>query len=468
MIKLGKIKFASAEEKQAENFRKMIMAMSQDIRVLLIKLADRSQQHENPATSTLKIEGMKIARETMDIYAPLANRLGTQWMKVELEDLSFKFLKPDVYHEVELKMVGVRGESEAYIQKVMDVLSPKLTEYGISHKISGRLKHTFSIYRKMQGQNISFEQVHDLIAFRIIVKNIPRVLYGLRHHPQALDAVPGRFKTISPCPRPITTNLCTLPWCASTRERAEFQIPHPTDADVWPSRGGSRPTGIIKKTARSRRKDQHKFQWVGTCSTFKSSKNPAEFFRHDQTLIFCDRCLHVFTPKGEVRERSRLPPPSTSPTRFIRMWETHCVGARVNERIVPLNYRLHSGDTIEILTQPHHKPSKDWLKFAVTSRAKSKIRMVIKEEQRERSIMIGKDLIEKEFDRFDLTPNKYLKGDQFENALRELGYTNYDTFSLSVGYGKTSPYSLVSKLVPKEKLQEKAPAPPKPTMLSNL
>jgi len=466
VTKLGKIKFASAEEKQAENFRKMIMAMSQDIRVLLIKLADRLNNMRT-LQHLPEDRRIKISRETMDIYAPLANRLGIQWMKIELEDLSFKFLKPDVYHELEQKMAGVKTESETYIQKVLSVLDPKLSEYGIHHQIYGRLKHSYSIYRKMESQNISFEQVHDLIAFRIIVKNIRECYTALGIIHELWTPIPGRFKDYIAMPKANNyRSLHTTVVCLDG-ERAEFQIRTKEMHEV--AEKGIAAHWNYKEDGSIDEKDQQKFEWVRELLDWQNElKDPAEFLDTIKLDLFATD-VYVFTPRGEVRE---LPHGST-PIDFAYAIHSdvgnRCMGARVNERIVPLNYRLRSGDTIEILTQTNHKPSKDWLKFVVTSRAKSKIRMVIKQEQRDRSILIGKELIEKEFERFDLTPGKFLKGEGFENVLRDLGYPNLDTFSLAVGYGKMSPFSLVSRLVPQEKLKEKAPAPPKPeTMLSKI
>lgn len=465
VTKLGKIKFASSEEKQAENFRKMIMAMSKDIRVLLIKLADRlnnmrTLQHLSEARR------VKIAKETLDIYAPLANRLGIQWMKIELEDLSFKYLKPEVCREIDEKMVRIKQESENYIQSVIADLSPKLNEYNIPHQIYGRLKHHYSVYRKMEGQNISFEQVHDLIAFRIIVNNIRECYTALGIIHELWTPIPGRFKDYIAMPKANNyQSLHTTVICLEG-ERAEFQIRtqkmHEIAEKGIAAHWNYKEDGSIDET------EKEKFQWVRDLLNWQQElKDPAEFLDTIKLDLFATD-VYVFTPNGDVRE---LPHGST-PIDFAYAIHSdvgnHCVGARVNERIVPLNYRLRSGDSVEILTQPHHKPSKDWLKFAVTSRAKSKIRSVIKHEQRERSILIGKDLIEKEFERYSLSPSKYLKSDLLDRVLNDMGYQSYETLAMSVGYGKISPITFVSKLVPKEKLLEKQ-APQKPeTVISKI
>jgi guanosine-3',5'-bis(diphosphate) 3'-pyrophosphohydrolase len=466
VTKLGKIEFSSAEEKQAENFRKMIMAMARDIRVVLIKLADRLN---NMRTLQYLPEErrLKIAHETMDIYAPLANRLGIQWMKVELEELSFKYLKTEIYNEIDSKMSPVRKEAESYIQRVTSILTPKLNEYDIPHKIYGRLKHYFSIYRKMEAQNISFEQVHDLIAFRIIVEDIRQcyAVLGIIH--ELWTPVPGRFKDYIAMPK--TNNyrsLHTTVICIDG-ERAEFQIRTQEMHEI--AEKGIAAHWKYKDDGSIEESDQQRFQWVQELLQWqKDLKDPAEFLDTVKLDLFATD-VYVFTPKGEVRE---LPHGST-PIDFAYAIHSdignQCIGARVNEKIVPLHYHLRSGDTIEILTQAHHKPSKDWLKFAVTSRARSKIRSVIKLEQRERSILIGKELIEKEFARFDLNPTKFLKGESLDHLLKETGFQNLDSLAISVGYGKLSPLSVVSKLVPKEILLEKTVESSKPeTVLSKI
>src|SRR4030095_699130 len=458
VTKLGKIKFASAEEKQAENFRKMIMAMAQDIRVILIKLADRWNTMR-PLQHLTEERRIKIAKETLDIYAPLANRLGIQWMKIELEDLAFKFLKPEAYHEIDQKMIHVKAKVEIYIDRVASVLSPKLPEYKIHHEIYGRLKHHFSIFRKMQDQNISFEQIHDLIALRLIVDDIREcyTVLGVIH--ELWTPVPGRFKDYIAMPKANNyRSLHTTVVCLDG-QRAEFQISTRQMHEV--AEKGIAAHWNYKENGSIDEGEQEKFQWVRELLSWqKELKDPAEFLDTIKLDLFATD-VYVFTPRGEVRE---LPHGST-PIDFAYAIHSdvgnRCVGARVNEKIVPLNYRLRSGDTVEILTQANHKPSKDCLKFAVTSRAKSKIRAVIKEEQRERSIQIGKDLLEKEFERFDLNASKYIKGDGLSQTLQDFGVQSFEALAMNVGYGKLSPFHVISRIVPKELLQEKNPVTPK-------
>lgn len=453
VTKLNKIQFSSAQEKQAENFRKMIMAMAKDIRVILMKLADRlnNMRTLEPLSEERRQD---IAKETMDIYAPLANRLGIQWMKVELEELSFKYLKPDAYSDIHEKMKKVKRESEPYIEKVIQEVSDKLKEYNIPHKIYGRLKHNFSIYRKMQSQNISFEQVHDLIAFRIIVENITQCYTALGIIHELWTPVPGRFKDYIAMSKTNNYQSLHTTMVCLEGERAEFQIRTSEMHEI--AEKGIAAHWNYKENGSINDKDQHKFQWVQELLNWqKELKDPAEFLDTVKLDLFATD-VYVFTPNGDVREL----PHGATPIDFAYSIHSdvgnHCVGAKVDERIVPLSYRLRSGDTLEILTSPHQKPSKDWLKFAVTSRAKSKIRQVVQQEQRERSIALGRELIEKEFEKYGLSPSKYMKGDAIAKALIELGYQTQDTLEMHVGYGKLSSQQLLTKLIPREILEAKA------------
>jgi len=452
VTKLSKIQFSSAEEKQAENFRKMIMAMAKDIRVVLIKLSDRLNNMRTLEHLSEERQ-QNIARETMDIYAPLANRLGIQWLKVELEELSFKYLKPEAYEDINEKMRLVKKESEPYIKKVIKEVAEKLAEYQVQHEIYGRLKHYFSIYRKMLSQNISFEQVHDLIAFRIIVPNITQCYTALGIIHELWTPVPGRFKDYIAMPKANNyQSLHTTVVCADG-ERAEFQIRTREMNEV--AEKGIAAHWNYKENGSIDDKDQQKFQWVQELLKWQNElKDPAEFLDTVKLDLFATD-VYVFTPNGDVKEL----PHGATPIDFAYSIHSdvgnRCIGAKVNEKIVPLNYRLRSGDTIEILTSSNHKPSKDWLKFVVTSRAKSRIRQVIQQEQRDKSILLGKELIEKEFEKFDLNPGKYLKSPEGEKAIQEMGYQDLDTLQMHVGYGKVSASQFIHKLVPRDLLVEK-------------
>ncbi len=465
VTKLGKIKFSSAEEKQAENFRKMVMAMAKDIRVVLIKLADRLNNMRT--LDHLKEEKqLKIAKETLDIYAPLANRLGIQWIKIELEDQALKFSKPLIYGEIKQKMSKEKAQAQDYIQKVIETLEPKFNEYKINLKISGRVKHFFSVYRKMQGHNISFEQVHDLMAFRIIVKEMKDCYLALGLIHDLWTPIPGRFKDYIAMPKANNyQSLHTTVVCVDG-QRAEFQIRTEEMHEI--AEKGIAAHWKYKDDGSIDQKEQEKFEWVRDLLSWqKDLKDPAEFLDTLKLDLFVTD-VYVFTPTGEVKEL----PHGATPVDFAYSIHSdlgnHCVGARVNDKIVPLNHKLHSGDVLEILSAPHQKPSKDWLKFAVSSRAKNKIRFYIKQEQREKSIELGKELLEKEFEKFALSSTKYLKGPEFNQALQDLGYNQYDTLLMNIGYGKVTPHSVLLRLLPPEIIKDKIVAPKQEGFLSKI
>ncbi len=459
VTKLSKIQFSSAEEKQAENFRKMIMAMAKDIRVILIKLSDRLNNMRTLEHLSEERQ-QNIARETMDIYAPLANRLGIQWLKVELEELSFRYLKPEAFEDINDKMKSVKKESAPYIEKVIKVVSEKLNEYQVQHQTYGRLKHYFSIYRKMLSQNISFEQVNDLIAFRIVVPNITQCYTALGIIHELWTPVPGRFKDYIAMPKANNyQSLHTTVVCADG-ERAEFQIRTKEMNEV--AEKGIAAHWNYKENGSIDDKDQQKFQWVQELLKWQNElKDPAEFLDTVKLDLFATD-VYVFTPNGDVKEL----PHGATPIDFAYSIHSdvgnRCVGAKVNEKIVPLNYRLRSGDTIEVLTSNNHKPSKDWLKFVVTSRAKSRIRQVIQQEQRDRSIQLGKELIEKEFEKFDLSPSKFIKGSEAEKAMQDLGFQDLETLQMHVGYGKVPASQFLHRVVPRDLIIEKTAAFNKP------
>ncbi|MBF0493394.1 MAG: bifunctional (p)ppGpp synthetase/guanosine-3',5'-bis(diphosphate) 3'-pyrophosphohydrolase [Deltaproteobacteria bacterium] len=465
VTKLGKIKFSSAEEKQAENFRKMVMAMAKDIRVVLIKLADRLNNMRT-LDHLSEEKQLKIAKETLDIYAPLANRLGIQWIKIELEDQALKFSKPLIYKEIKQKMSQEHAQAQDYIQKVIQLLQPKFSEYKISIKISGRIKHYFSVYRKMQGHSISFEQVHDLMAFRIIVKEMKDCYLALGLIHELWTPIPGRFKDYIAMPKANNyQSLHTTVICVDG-QRAEFQIRTEEMHEI--AEKGIAAHWKYKDDGSIDQKEQEKFEWVRELLSWqKDLKDPAEFLDTLKLDLFVTD-VYVFTPTGEVKEL----PHGATPVDFAYSIHSdlgnHCVGARVNDKIVPLNHRLHSGDVLEILSAPQQKPSKDWLKFAVSSRAKSKIRFYIKQEQREKSIQLGKELLEKEFEKYSISSSKYLKGPEFDQALQDLGYNQQDTLLMNIGYGKITPHSVLLRLLPEDLIKDKIISPKQEGFLSKI
>lgn len=465
VTKLSKIKFSSTEEKQAENFRKMMLAMAVDIRVILIKLADRLN---NMRTLThLSVDRqLKIAKETVEIYAPLANRLGIQWMKVELEDLSMKYLKPEIYNSVYHQVEVVRKDREAYMERVKELLKEKLQEYGVPHHIYGRVKHLYSIYRKMESQNIAFDQVHDIMAFRIIVDNIRQCyeVLGVLH--ELWKPVPGRFKDYIAMPKVNNyRSLHTTVICLEG-QRVEFQIRTQEMHEI--AEKGIAAHWTYKEDGSISQNDQKKFQWLRDLLDLqKDLQDPAEFLDTVKLDLFATD-VYVFTPKGQLKE---LPYGST-PVDFAFSIHSdvgnQCVGAKVNDKIVPLDYVLKSGDTVHVMTRPGSKPNRDWLKFVKTSRAKAKIRQEIRDEQRDRAINLGHDLLSNEIERHGVSASKYMKDDKLQSVAHEFHLKNAESLIAQIGYGKISPHHVVVKLLPADVLIKPEPSPEKTGVLGEI
>ncbi len=465
VTKLSKIKFSTTEEKQAENFRKMMLAMAVDIRVILIKLADRLNNMRTLHHLSVERQ-LKIAKETAEIYAPLANRLGIQWMKIELEDLSLKYLKPEIYNAIYHQVEVVRKEREAYMARVQELLEKKLQEYGVPNRIYGRVKHLYSIYRKMESQNIAFDQVHDIMAFRIIVDNIRQCyeVLGVLH--ELWKPVPGRFKDYIAMPKVNNyRSLHTTVICLEG-QRVEFQIRTLEMHEI--AEKGIAAHWTYKEDGSISQNDQKKFQWLRELLDLqKDLQDPAEFLDTVKLDLFATD-VYVFTPKGQLKE---LPYGST-PVDFAFSIHSdvgkQCVGAKVNDKIVPLDYVLKSGDTVQVLTKPGSKPNRDWLKFVKTSRAKAKIRQEIRDEQRDRALSLGNELLINEIERHGLQAGKYLKDDKLLEAAREFHLKNAESLIAQIGYGKISPHHVVVKLIPAELLIKPEPSPAKTGVLGEI
>ena len=453
---------ASVEEKQAENFRKMLVAMAKDIRVILVKLADRT--HNMRTLEHMKPESQqRIAQETLDIYAPLANRLGIQWIKIELEELAFRYLKPAEYAEVEGQVAQSQKDRAKFIADVVLLLKAKLKDAGLEAEVEGRPKHLYSIWKKMRKNELnSVSQLHDIVAFRLILKSVPACYEALGLIHSLWKPVPGRFKDYIAIPKPNMYQSLHTTVIGPTGDRIEIQmrteemhrIAEEGIAAHWAYKEGK--TG----------KDEQNFAWLRQLMEWQQDlKDPREFLETVKVDLFTDE-VFVFTPKGDVRS---LPQGST-PVDFAYAIHSevgaHTSGAKVNGKIVPLRYKLKNGDSVEILTGPNIRPNKDWLSFVRTSRAQARIRSYIKGQQRERSIDIGRDLLEREFRRFDLNYSKLIKSSEFLKAANEMGHSRADDLVSAVGYGKLSPANVLQRILPPDKLaagEKKADAPPPET-----
>lgn len=443
VTKIGKITFRSSEEKQAENFRKMVLSMADDIRVVIIKLADRL--HNMRTLEHLsEAKRQEIAQETLDIYAPLANRIGMGWIKNELEDLCLKHLKPDVYEMLRVSVAKRDEDRQIYIQEVIELVKKAMAENGLAGTVYGRPKHLYGIYQKMKKQSISFEEVYDLTALRIITDSKMNcyALLGVIH--SLWRPLPGRFKDYIAIPKSNLYQSLHTTVVGPKGEHVEFQIR--TEEMHRVAEYGIAAHWKYKEQGRIDEKDSKTFGWLRQFVEWQKDLPDSRQFMDSVKLELFHDVVYVFTPKGDVKE---LPKGST-PIDFAYSIHTevgdHCVGAKINGKIVPLRHELESGDTIEILTSPTQTPHKDWLKFVRTSRAKTKIKHWIKVEEQKRSIEIGRRLLEAEFRRQGLAPAHMLKSEQLLEAARREGYETVDELATAVGFGRKAAAQIVSKL----------------------
>ena len=449
VTKLSKIKFTTSEEKQAENFRKMIMAMAKDIRVILIKLADRLH---NMRTLEFMPEGkrVEIAKETMDIYAPIANRLGIQKIKTELEDLSFKYMNPEIYKVIDEKIVERKSKREKYIDDVLDFVKKKMADNSVKCEISGRIKHYYSIHRKMEAQNIPFDEVYDIIAFRIVVDSLPQCYEALGVLHGMWRPVPGRFKDYIAMPKGNNYQSLRTTVIGPHGERIEFQIRTREMHDV--AERGIAAHWKYKEGRIFDEKDEMKFKWIRRLLEWqKELSDPAEFLDTVKLDLFSED-VYVFTPKGALMELPRGATPVDFAYSVHSDVGNNCIGAKVSGKIVPLKYALRSGDTVEVITQKGRKPNKDWLQFVKTSKAKAKIRQYIRQEEHEHGVDIGKEIFEKECAKHGLSSSRILKSDEMEKYLREMHIKEPASMFVSIGYGRLSAHQVILHLVPKEQL----------------
>ncbi|MFI5306800.1 MAG: RelA/SpoT family protein [Polyangiales bacterium] len=448
VTKLGKVNFGSREDREAESFRKMLLAMSRDIRVLLVKLADRLDNMRTLHYMSIDAQE-RIARETLDVYAPLAGRLGIQWIKDELEDLSFKHLYPEAYAQLVRKLEKASRDSDKYMERVVSQLQQMMGEAGAAEiKVTGRLKHLFSIYRKMRQQKCDFERVHDLMAFRVVVPKLADCygVLGVVH--SNWTPVPGRFKDYIALPKSNMYQSLHTTVLGPEHRRIEIQIRtaemHRTAemgiAAHWNYKeGGALGEGDIGR-----------FHWLRELMEYQQDvKDPEEFFDGIKVDLFADE-VYVFTPKGDVRVFPRGSTPIDFAYAIHSEIGDHCNGARVNGAIVPLRYKLHNGDTVEILTSSSQLPSKDWLSFVRTARARVRIRGHIRGDERLRSVQLGRDLLERHLHKRDLSYQRLMKSGEMERVAKELHASSTDELFHQLGFGQLNPSQVTDILLPPE------------------
>ena len=448
VTKLGKVNFASREDRQAESFRKMLVAMARDIRVLLVKLADRldnmrTLDHMSPASQD------RIARETLEIYAPLAGRLGIQWLKAELEDLSFKYLEPEAHDVLEVQVKAVAKNTDSHLSEVTSKLQKMLVTRGFSVQVSGRRKHLYSLHRKMRASGIGFEQVHDFVAFRVITESVADCYATLGVIHSEWTPVPGRFKDYIALPKSNMYQSLHTTVIGPGNRRVEIQI-RTHEMHRTAEYGIAAHWQYKEHTGGIDPKDAARFVWLRQLMEFqKEVADPEEFYESVKVDLFPDD-VYVFTPKGDVKTFPR----GSTPVDFAYAVHSEvghrCSGARVNGAIVPLRHKLQNGDVVEIITSKNHHPSKDWLEFVVTSRARSRIRTYLRAEERKDAVKLGKDLLEKQLRKGGVSLSRFLKSKRTKEVYSRFRVGNEEDLFARIGIGKLALPVVVEAIVPAE------------------
>ena len=449
VTKLGNLKYTSAEEQQVENYRKMFLAMGKDIRVILIKLADRL--HNMRTLKFLKRDRqLAIAKETQDLYAPLANRLGMYSLKWELEDLSFKYLNPDEYREIVEGIDKKREERLQFINQIVDQINEELKKQKIKAEITGRAKHLYSIYRKMQRDNKSLDQIYDLFALRILVDNVKDCYAALGVVHELYNPMPGRFKDYISVPKPnmyqsLHTTLIGpkgTPFEVQIRTYEMHRIAEFGIAAHWAYKEANK----FKKTSVIVQDD--KLAWLRESLEWqKDMQDPQEFLNTLKTELFVDE-VYVFTPKGQIK----VLPSGATPIDFAYSIHAeighHMTGCKINSKMMPIITALKNGDIVEIITSDQSKgPSRDWLKFVKSSSAKNKIQSWFKKNQRAENIEKGKDLIEKEIKRIGIPYNKLFKNEYVQVALDRYKFNTVEDMYSAVGFGAITASKVIAKML---------------------
>jgi len=458
VTKIGAIPFSSSEERQAESVRKMLLAMVDDIRVILVKLADRL--HNMRTLNHLPEERrVKIAQETRDIYAPIANRLGMSKVKNELEELAFRYLEPQAYESLRVRVDAKRRATEGLIEELRQTLQAKLIEAQVPvTELDGRIKRLWSISQKLRKQRIELDQVYDFIALRVITESVKDCYAALGIIHQTWSPVPGRIKDFIAMPRPngyqaLHTSVISehgMPFEVQIRSVEMHRMAEEGIAAHWK----------YKEGRIGDQRDDRYFRWMRQLLEYQQEvRDPREFMQNLKVELYPEE-VYTFTPKGLVKAFPR----GATPIDFAYAIHTdvghQCVGARVNGKMVPLRTRLKNGDIVEIITQAGHKPSRDWLNVVATSHARYKIKHLIRQEEKTRAIELGRKLFEKDARRFDLNPKTVAEGDGWNKALVDFGVQRPDDLFALIGYGKLSAKQLLGRLVPNGQLQEKPPEGP--------
>jgi GTP pyrophosphokinase len=454
LTKIARIEFTSARERQAENFRKMLIAMSKDIRILLIKLADRLHNMR-----TLKYmdedSARRVAQETMDIYVPLAHRLGINWMKQELEDLAFRILQSDVAEHLERRLRSKRKARERYIEEVIGILSAKFADAGLRAEVTGRVKDLASIHAKMEREALGLDEIYDVIAFRTILDGHQADVYtalGIVH--SIWRPVPARFKDYVALPKSNGYQSLHTTVIGPYGERMEVQIR--TEEMHREAELGIAAHWRYKAGRLHADDDDDKFAWLRQLlERHQDLVDPNEFIETVKVDLFPDE-VFVFTPRGDVINLPRGATPVDFAYAIHSEVGAQCAGAKVNGRMVPLRHRLASGDTVEVITSASQTPRKDWLDFVVSGRARSRIRHAIRAVDNQHSQQLGRDILERELRKSGLSLTRLLETDEFASAAQKHGRKSADELLASIGYGRVHAAD-VARTLRGEAPPEKAP-----------
>ena len=455
VTKIGAIRFSSSEERQAENFRKMLLAMVDDIRVILVKLADRL--HNMRTLHYLPEDRCTIiAQETLDIYAPIANRLGMSKVKNELEELSFRYIEPKAYETLKSKVEDKRHFAEGVIEELTRTIRARLQDAQVPIiDLDGRIKRLYSIHLKLKRQKIDLDRVYDFVALRVTTQSVKDCYAALGIIHQTWSPVPGRFKDFIAMPRP--NGYQSLHTSVISEQGFPFEVQIRTGEMHRRAEDGIAAHWKYKEGRVGDQSDERYFQWMRQLLEFQQEvRDPQEFLRNLKIDLYPEE-VYIFTPKGEVRSLAR----GATAVDFAYSVHTdvgnQCVGARINGKMVPLRTRLQNGDIVTIITQAGHKPSRDWLTFVTTSRARGKIRHVLQAEERARSIELGRRLFERQARRFDLNPKTILESEELVKFAAEYGAQRTDELLAHIGYGKLSARTVLQKAVPAGLLKERPP-----------
>jgi GTP pyrophosphokinase len=453
VTKISAITFSSSEERQAENFRKMLLAMVDDIRVILVKLADRLH---NMRTLNFLPEDRRlhIAQETLDIYAPIANRLGMAKVKNELEELAFRFLEPDAYELLKARVERRRKASEGVVEELRRTIVSKLRDAQVPViEVDGRTKRLYSIHQKLRRQKIDLDRVYDFVALRIVTKTIKDCYAALGIIHQTWSPVPGRIKDFIAMPRP--NGYQSLHTSVISEGGFPFEVQIRTEEMHLRAEEGIAAHWKYKEGRVGAERDEPYFVWLRQLLEWQQEvRDPQEFIQNLKIDLYPEE-VYTFTPKGQVKPLPR----GATPVDFAYSIHTdvgaQCVGARVNGRMVPLRTQLKNGDIVEIVTQAKHKPSRDWLNFVTTSRAKNKIKHYLEGEEKLRAVDLGQRMLEKEIRRFDLNLKTLMSDAELQKASAAFSMQKVEELLAAIGFGRLQARQVLDKLVPVEELKER-------------